>query len=249
MRLFALMISLLVLPANAFAQEELRSIDAEFLRVRVERAIRHRAPWPADALEIAGWRLPAEFSVPAGHLRLRVHFAEREDFIGRLNASVEFLDGEREDARSIRRTVGAELIVRRPVVVAATKLRRGAPLDSEALRTETRDLRGLPPGFISDPATVLGQTLARSLPEGMPLLRVHLHSEPVVKRGEIVRIEAAGGGLDISIEARALEKGAVGQRIRFENPGTRRRFVAEITEPGRARLAPPGQGRPGVGAR
>ena len=77
-----------------------------------------------------------------------------------------------------------------------------------------------------------------------PLVGTGMERRVALDSGQAVIVEAGQAGLAVRIEARALERGARGQLIQLENPITRRRFHAELTGPGTARLP-----LPGVGAR
>ncbi len=226
-----------------------REVLPEFVRDRFEQALRHRMPWPEQNVTLENWNLPNAFIVPSELGRLRLLFRDGEDFLGRVSAQLEFSNSSDTGTKSIRRGVSADVVVRIAVVVTSSALRRGTSLGVPELRHETRDLRQLPRDVITNAESVYGLRLARSLPEGHALTHSHLVAEPLIRRGDTVRVDALGSGLELMIEARALEGGGLGQRIRLENPGTRKRFHAEITGPGQARLTRPGSAPAAVGAR
>ena len=114
--------------------------------------------------------------------------------------------------------------------------------EAEHRRLEERELGGLPRNVLRDLEHAAGLQLARTLSAGTPLVPGYLRSEPLVKRGDTVVVEAEGPGLSVQLEARALEAGVLGETIRFENRRTRYRFQAEVTGSGRARLHAPGVG-------
>jgi flagella basal body P-ring formation protein FlgA len=142
----------------------------------------------------------------------------------------------------VERTASVEVDVRQSVVVAARPLRRGHVIDAESVRLEERDLRGLPRGSLTELEEVLGKRIERATGAGVPVLRSSLQLERLVRRSDRIRVEAASSGLELKMEARALENGVLGQVIRAENPTTRRRFLVEITGERRGRVALPGVG-------
>jgi flagella basal body P-ring formation protein FlgA len=219
-----------------------RDVGPDYLRDRLEQAIRQKMPWPASAVRFSGWRMPEVFAVPVRAQRLVVHFRPGEDFLGRINAQMELLNAADPESPRVRRTGAVQVDVRLPVVVTTRRLRRGETLDSNAIRLEERELRTLPRQVITDLAHAAGHRLKRNLAEHVALLPSHFESEPLVRRGDTVAIQAGGAGLDLRVEARALEHGALGQTIRVENPSSRRRFLAEITGPGSGRLPTPSVG-------
>ncbi len=219
-----------------------RDIRPEYLRERLVQALQLRMLWPTSSTRLSDFRLPERFAVPVRAQRLVVHFRPGEDFLGRVTAKFELLDAGDPDAPRVQRAASVLVDVRLPVVVATRALRRGESLAPDMLRLEERELRHLPVEVISDLPRALGSRLRRSVGEGAPLLFSQLEAEPLVRRGDVVVVQAGGPGLDVRVEARALEAGAEGQLIRVENPTTRRRFQAEVTGSGSARLRTPGVG-------
>jgi flagella basal body P-ring formation protein FlgA len=222
------------------AAADQRTIEPAWVQARLEEAVRHSMPWPGESAALLEWELPPAFAVPHAAQRLLVHFRAGEDFLGRVSAELEFVDAEDPAARRVRRAASVEVAVRGPVVVLRRAARRGEVLEADALALETRDLRQQPSGVVAETAQAVGQRLARNLAAGQVLTRAALDTDPVVDRGQSVRVEAGSDGLEVQIEARALERGAPGQWIALENPATRRRFRAEVTGPGTARIDAPG---------
>jgi flagella basal body P-ring formation protein FlgA len=227
----------LSLPERVRVHTAYREIPAAYVKARVEQAIRHRMPWPEDAVRFSRWRLPESFKVAAPAQRFLVHFTPHEDFVGSVPVRIEVIDPERDGFPPVQRGASVELDVQQSVVVSARRLRRGETLEAEALRLELRELRGQPRDVLVELERAVGHRLHRAVPAGTPLTFRHLELERVVKRGDTVVVHAATPGLEMRLEARALEAGAPGQTIRVENPTTRRRFRVEITEAGSGRLS------------
>jgi flagellar basal body P-ring formation protein FlgA len=174
---------------------------------------------------------------PVGFTRLLVQFRPREDFRGSFAIDLELVDPLQPEARGVRRSATVEIEVRMPVAVAGRNLRRGEILDEDAIRFETRELRGLPDDVVTDAARAEGQTLRVSVREGSPLITGYFAAEDIVKRGDVLQIEAGQNGLTLRLEARALQAGALGEVIRAQNPTSKRELRVEITGPREARLA------------
>jgi flagella basal body P-ring formation protein FlgA len=219
-----------------------REVGAREVRERFEKAIRLRMPWAPEAVRLSKWNLPQAFPVAAHAHRTVIRFRPREDFLGRVNATISVTNPNEESAAKVERTASVEVEVRQPVVVAARPLRRGHVIDAESVRLEERDLRGLPRGTLTELEEVLGKRIERATGAGVPVLRSSLQLERLVRRSDRIRVEAASSGLELKMEARALENGVLGQVIRAENPTTRRRFLVEITGERRGRVALPGVG-------
>jgi flagella basal body P-ring formation protein FlgA len=63
-------------------------------------------------------------------------------------------------------------------------------------------------------------------------------ADAAVRRGDFVNLVYEAPGMSLSMRARALEDGAVGQGIRLINTGSNRTIDAVVTGPGTARANP-----------
>ena len=63
-------------------------------------------------------------------------------------------------------------------------------------------------------------------------------ADAAVRRGETVTLRYAAPGMSLSMRARALEDGAVGDTVRFINTSSNRNIDAVVTGPGEARATP-----------
>lgn len=219
-----------------------RRIEPTWVREQLERGLRHAMPWPQESVRVSDWRLPTAFDAAPDAEKMLIRFAPGEDFLGRVTLAFALPDPASQTGREVRRSATVEVAATLPLLVTTRALRRGETITDDAVALEARELRSVPSGFIDDPSHALGQKASQRLPAGALLLFRHLAHEPVVRRGERVEVRVEQGGLELLIAARALESGAPGQVIEVENPSTRRRFRAEITAPGHARMLLPGVG-------
>jgi flagella basal body P-ring formation protein FlgA len=103
------------------------------------------------------------------------------------------------------------------VVLAAHALVTGTVLTLKDLTVEQRDVMGLPPGYLNDPAIAVGLTAGRAISGGAVLTNQQLVSSQSIQRGQTVTLVADGGGISVRMEGRALSDGLVNQRIKVEN--------------------------------
>ncbi len=219
-----------------------RDVHPDYLRERLEQALRHRMPWPESGVRLSDWRLPGRFAVSVGAQRLVVRFRPGEDFLGRVSVQITLSDASNPDVPRVQRAASVLVDMRLPVVVTTRALRRGETLEPDMLKIEEREARLLARDVIEDLPQALGSRLRRGVAQGVPLSFGQLQAEPLVRRGDVVMVQGGGPGLEVRVEARALEAGARGQLIRLENPTTRRRFQAEVAGSGSAILRTPGVG-------
>ncbi len=71
----------------------------------------------------------------------------------------------------------------------------------------------------------------------LPASRRHV-AEAAVRRGDTATLQFAAPGISVSMRARALEDGAVGDSVRFLNTSSNRTIEAVVTGPGAARANP-----------
>jgi flagella basal body P-ring formation protein FlgA len=74
------------------------------------------------------------------------------------------------------------------------------------------------------------------VPSGRILTRGDLESIPLIQSGDRVRLTATYEYLNISLDTIARSRGALGDRVRLEAPGSHRTLTAVITGPGAARM-------------
>ena len=243
--MLAVLAALAALPYPAGAQAPGRSIDPAYVRARVEQGLRARMPWPAEAVRFESWQLPPPFLVPESARGLRLRIADGEDFVGVVRVALEFFDPARPELSVARSEASVALAVSRPVWIAAAPLARGATLEASMLRSEPRDMRQIPTGAVSDLDAALGQRLKVHVKDGTPLLTSHFDAPELVRRGDLLEVDAGREGFELRVTARALQPGRLGQVIRVENPSSRQSFAVRVTGRGSAALArPQGGGLP-----
>lgn len=115
--------------------------------------------------------------------------------------------------------ISATVRVEGEYIASAVPLSQGQRVESNDIRKLKGDLTKLPPGIISDPAQVVGRTLATSLPLGAPLRQDNLRIEQAVQQGQTVRLITSGPGFQVSSEGQALNNAGEGQIARARTPG------------------------------
>jgi flagellar basal body P-ring formation protein FlgA len=103
------------------------------------------------------------------------------------------------------------------VVLAAHAIVGGSALTAKDMSVEQRDVVGLPPGYLNDPAIAIGLTAGRSIAAGTVLTAQQLMGARAVQRGQTVTLVANAGGVSIQMAGRALSDGLINQRVRVEN--------------------------------
>ena len=99
------------------------------------------------------------------------------------------------------------------IVVTNRTVRAQEIVTADALGTIQGSLAA---GF-SDPLDVVGLEARVSLYAGRPVLQAHVGPAALVERNQIIALIFEEGGLRITSEGRALDRGGLGERIRVMN--------------------------------
>lgn len=104
-------------------------------------------------------------------------------------------------------------------VVANGPLPAGVTLSQDQLAVADIDIAAEPGAVFTDPALLIGRTLARPLAAAEAVRAPALKSRQWFAAGETVRVMAVGPGFAVASEAQALGAGIEGQdvRVRFES--------------------------------
>ncbi len=113
--------------------------------------------------------------------------------------------------------VPVDVVVTADVLIAKRTLPRGHVLTAGDFDVESRNVSRLLSGYVSDPASLVGQKLRYQLIAGRMLTPSMLEADAAVRRGQTVTIIASGGGIAVRMSGKALMDGALNQRIRVEN--------------------------------
>jgi flagella basal body P-ring formation protein FlgA len=131
--------------------------------------------------------------------------------------------------------VYAEVVAKAvPVVVAIRPVARGEVITASHL--ELRSADNVPPATQSRAAIqmleqVVGLEARQPIQEGEMIFTDQVAEPQLVKRGELVTVVAAGGGIKVKTTARARQDGARGKIVQVETLDSRERFDARVTGP------------------
>ncbi|HMK86758.1 MAG TPA: flagellar basal body P-ring formation chaperone FlgA [Steroidobacteraceae bacterium] len=103
------------------------------------------------------------------------------------------------------------------VTLAAHAIVAGSIVTDKDLRTEQRDVSTLPPGYMDDPAVVVGLTAGRAIASGAVITNQALLAAKAVQRGQTVTLLADSGTMSVRMAGRALTDGLINQRVKVQN--------------------------------
>ncbi|MBI4576435.1 MAG: flagellar basal body P-ring formation protein FlgA [Planctomycetes bacterium] len=126
----------------------------------------------------------------------------------------------------------------RCVVVARRDLPARQDVGPADLETRRVDLGQVPGDSFATPEEVQARRTRRNLARGEVLRARDLERVPLVERNAPVEVVLERGGVSIRHQARALEPGFLGERIRVRNDASRGAYTVTVTGPGQARAIP-----------
>lgn len=88
------------------------------------------------------------------------------------------------------------------------------------------------PGTLSDPAQAIGMETRVILYAGRPIRPGDIGPPAIIDRNQIVTLRYQTGGLMIQTDARALDRAAVGDRVRVMNLDSRTTVTGQVTANG-----------------
>lgn len=170
---------------------------------------------------------PSDLQAPLGKLELTPELAGPV----RYNAPTTVLVAIRTDGATFAK-VPVQFEVKRilEVVVVAENLNAGDIIQARSVRLESMDAGKLQPGYLTDLSKVVGMQTRQAAPPGSVVFERSLTRPILVKQGEMIRIAARIGEIEVSAGGVAMSQGAAGDLIRVQNLTTKRFLTGRVQE-------------------
>lgn len=213
---------------NGVELKHVRMIDA----IRSYIAARESAL--EDAFDIELIRVPRGFRVPQGEVSVRVlGYKAASDDTG--HGTFDLLVTA-ADASAIPVTVVAKVTRLQETWVAREDLPSGHVIGIDDIEPLLLPIRAGARTPIPCSEAIEGMEVLRTIRAGQPILRDILSQPKCALRGDLVNVTAERASLRVTLQAKALGYGRLGERILCLNESSKRRFVVELTGPRQARL-------------
>jgi len=121
----------------------------------------------------------------------------------------------------------------KPAWQAARNLATGTPLSHSDFTLVNVDVLSQRGGVFAGDTLPSDMVLGKALQAGKLLGAKDFRRRTVVKRGGVVRVFYNKGGLNIAVDAVAMEDGTRGQIIPVQNPASRKRLLARVVDESR----------------
>jgi len=204
-------------------------VSKEVLTDDLRTFIQTQLPWQGAETTIDILDEPDGVVVPEGDVAVRWMPSPTYRWIGQgaFRGDIE-VDGQ------VKRTVYAKANIEAyaEVLVCKSDIPRGKPVSATDLRFEKRALSQQKGEAIQRLDEVVGMVTRDNLLMGEVLSRRSLVPQQLIKRNQLVVVEARAGKLVVKSRARALDNGASGDVVRLANPDTKAEFQGVVREDG-----------------
>ncbi len=201
-------------------RELLEHIIADFLQQNIDKL-------PQAEIRFTSVRVPRDMILPHGDLSWQVT-PSRPQIIGSSSFSIVLkIDGK--TTKNI--TVRGKLEAMTKVAVAAVPLRRGDIIAPHQVTLVKKDLNRLTQPYFSEQQLV-GLQVKQTINKGKVIEKRHVRPAPVIKKGDLVKIFATKGTMQISTTGIARTEGRIGERIQVKNINSAKMVYCRIDGPG-----------------
>ena len=122
------------------------------------------------------------------------------------------------------------------VLVASHQLQKGSVLTAADLKLAKNNLANLTYGYYENPKNGIGMKLKRRVSAGTVLTPAMLKKPRIITRGQKVTIMAQSGSMLVRMKGKALDNGAIGDRIKVINIKSRKKLEGIITLAGEVKV-------------
>ena len=165
--------------------------------------------------------------LPKGSLSHQVAAPRNTALSGSLPLTVTLKVNDEVEKRMLVTAV-VEVLVN--AVVTTRPLGRFKPIEESDVEVRPVDVSGLPSDYIGDPEAVLGKRTRRLLDANTVLRPDLVESQPIVKRGDRVRIIVESPGMRITAVGEVKQNGCLGERIPVVNLDTNKVIQARVVD-------------------
>ena len=178
-------------------------------------------------VRLTAFRAPETLLLPPGELGWTIT-PSRPDLLGSSSFTIAFtVDGKPAGNCVVR----GRLEALAEVVVAARALRRGDTIDADMLRLDKQRIDRLNGPFFAT-ADLLGKEVTRAVGAGQAIEQAHIGAPAVIHSGDLVRIYARKGALNISTQGQARTDGRLGETIQVKNITSNKLIHCRVDGPG-----------------
>lgn len=213
-------------------QRKDRRLTGNELEDPIAKYLAGHSPWKGQDLLVDVVQIPQNTRIPEGETTFSVTEVDEKTARG---YSLAYVQIRVDDVSICEVPIGIEIQSLTDVWVVRNPLRPGHTLTSEDLRLEKRVVDATS-GYVPGSEKMFGYEVSRGLSAGSMLLHSAVRKPVCVRRGDWVAINAYGGNMQITLRAKALANGRLGDRILCVNEQSQRQVLVEMVGSGQGVL-------------
>jgi len=169
---------------------------------------------PPEDVDVQLSGLDKKITLPAGDVRAEFRPPLSGNYEGTVFLTTELsVNGHSVKVLPLR----VKVEISHPVVVTKRNIEKGDKFTTENVVISRRPTSAVMRGSIGRLEDVLGRSAAAPIPPGTVVRMTEIFDPPLIKQGSLVQAVVRKANVEITVEARAVENGKVGDRIRVEN--------------------------------
>jgi len=212
---------------NCPEKVNVRSGYIEFSRNDIKKIIiehiRKNMSWDMKYVEIKNI-ISNPLVLPQGEVSYSFSSNDK-DYIGSYNDEITFVVNSNY-RKKLR--ISANIVVVAPVAVSSNIIERNSTIKPEDIKLVPRDITGIYEYTTTDLSSIIGKRAKNRISRDAVIRKNMLGLNNVVKRGDMVTIFLENEQIKLSVPARALERGAVGDTIKVVNTSSDKEVYAVV---------------------
>lgn len=206
--------------SNRVSQDQIKQIITDYLK-------ENSAKLPKTEIRFTSTRSPDDLTFPSGKMSWKVTPSNPE-IMGSSSFSISFSVNGKTTGTCV---VHGKLEALADVVTAEITLQKGDLITKDNISLKQQNLDGLHKPFQSI-EQLIGMQVARTINAGRAIEQKFIVSPPIIKDGDLVKIIARKGELQITTEGVAKAEGRLGETIRVKNTNSNNLIYTRVDGPG-----------------
>jgi flagellar basal body P-ring formation protein FlgA len=202
-------------------------VSRESIEQMVKAFVQQQFAGKNQAMTIKEIRGAEPVLLPKGSLSHQVTAPRNTALAGSLPLTVTLKVNDEIEKR-VMVTAVVEVLVN--ALVTTRPLGRFKPIEESDVEVRPVDVAGLPSDYIAEPEAVLGKRTRRLIDANTVLRPDLVESQPIVKRGDRVRIIFESAGMRITAVGEVKQKGCLGERIPVTNLDSNKVIQARVVD-------------------
>jgi flagella basal body P-ring formation protein FlgA len=216
-------------PETMSVHREAQVVGVDKMTEIFKQHVLQNGSWPEQDLHFERVRVSGPVTLPPGNLSWEVKERGNTDYLGDVALVICFM----VDGTLVRKVpLSGKVSLERPVVKTTRNIVAGQILEEQDLTVVKERLFDSGKDLFVDKGKAAGKRALRSLDAGQFVERKMIEDPPLVKKGERVRIEAAGRQIRVTALGRVLQDGRAGEQVKVMNLMSGKEIYATVTGAG-----------------